>query len=343
MMAKRSTATSVEMEIKMESILHLVQILFWLFAAFAVLALGRRFAGTRNGSKRVKKLGFLHVHPNTEFTRRASIASRRTANDTAGDTTDDELGRGNRYAVLRFSGDVKASGKEGFALLVDEVLANKDKFKAAIVVVNSPGGGVAEYGQMYAEMLRLRKAEVDLTVCVDTYAASGGYLMSLPANRICAAPWSIVGSVGVVSEFPNFHKFLKRLGIEPLTLTAGNMKRTITPLSDPDDEAKKQAYEQKLAKIHEQFKALVVNHRPQVNPDLLNGDSWSAAESMQSGLGLVDELATSQEYLFRVNQENDLIHLGFKRNPFEGGLLRLIRGSIDYAVERVISRIQPLQ
>jgi ClpP class serine protease len=156
------------MEHYVESILHLVQILFWVASTVAVFAVLKRLAGGASPSKRAKKLGFLHVHPNTEFTRRGSIAQRKSAGDTAGDTDGDELGRGNRFAVMRFNGDVRATGKEGFALLVDEVLANKEKFKAAIVVVNSPGGGVAEYGQMYAEMLRLRKADVDLTICVDT-------------------------------------------------------------------------------------------------------------------------------------------------------------------------------
>ncbi|HMX44565.1 MAG TPA: S49 family peptidase, partial [Candidatus Obscuribacter sp.] len=159
-------------------------------------------------------------------------------------------------AVLKFEGDTMASGRQDFARMVDELLINKDRLHRAIVVVNSPGGGVSQYGQMYAEMERIRSAGIDLTACVDTYAASGGYLMSVPAHRIVAAPFSMVGSVGVVSEFINFNRLLKGLGADPLTLTAGNMKRTVTPLSEVTEDGK-QAYLQQLAAIHRQFIAVV--------------------------------------------------------------------------------------
>jgi len=298
--------------------------LFLLLLCFAVLAVIGLIRGKGKSTRSVKKLGFLHADPSTEYRRSIAISKAKGNGATtteAGETDGTCNQSGQQFAVLNFTGDVRASGKDGFSLLVNEVLTNKERFAGAIVVVNSPGGGVSEYGQMYAEMLRLKKAGVDLTVCVDTYAASGGYLMSLPATRIIAAPFAMVGSVGVVTEFLNFHKLLKGLGVEPMTITAGNMKRTVTQFSDPDDQEKKDAYQSKLVAIHDQFRSVVTLHRPQVDVALLNGDHWTAQESVERNMKLVDEIATSSEHLFKVQQDNDLVRISLKKSAFGNGLL----------------------
>ncbi|MBK8219616.1 MAG: S49 family peptidase [Candidatus Obscuribacter sp.] len=240
-------------------------------------------------------------------------------------------------AVLKFEGDTMASGRQDFARMVDELLINKDRLHRAIVVVNSPGGGVSQYGQMYAEMERIRAAGIDLTACVDTYAASGGYLMSVPAHRIVAAPFSMVGSVGVVSEFINFNRLLKGLGADPLTLTAGNMKRTVTPLSEVTEDGK-QAYLQQLAAIHRQFIAVVKKYRNVDETVVCNGNHWTAAESVEQNLNLVDELATSQDYLFRANQQENLVFISKPVNPYEKGILSLARRITHMLVESVADR-----
>jgi len=288
--------------------------------------------------------GLFQLHKTTIYTGKRSIKSRMAA----------ELkSNGNRaaaqpaapapaqapakpLAVLRFDGDIYASGRVQFARLVDELVVNKDRVAGAVVVVSSPGGGVAQYGQLYAEMERLRKAGIPLTVCVDTYAASGGYLMSVPANKIVAAPFATVGSIGVVSEFVNAHGFLKQLGFEPLTLTAGKYKRTVTPMGEITDEGKAHFQEQ-LNAIHRLFIAAVQKYR-KVDPDkVCTGDHWTAQESVEQNLNLVDELATSQEYLLQANQENDLVFFSERRNPFERGIFRFLTRLSDHILERLTS------
>lgn len=241
--------------------------------------------------------------------------------------------------VLKFEGDTMASGRQDFARMVDEVLINKERINRVIVVVNSPGGGVSQYGQMYAEMERLRNAGLDVTACVDTYAASGGYLMSVPAHRIVAAPFSMVGSVGVVSEFINFNKLLRNIGAEPLTLTAGNMKRTVTPLSEVTEEAK-DAYKKQLEAIHRQFIAVVKKYRNVDETRVCNGNHWTAAESVELGLNLVDELATSQDYLFRANQEEHLVFINKPENPYEKGLLSIARRGFSLVLDELSERLK---
>lgn len=161
--------------------------------------------------------------------------------------------------------------------------------------------------------------------------------MSVPAHRIVAAPFSMVGSVGVVSEFINFNRLLKGLGADPLTLTAGNMKRTVTPLSEVTEDGK-QAYLQQLAAIHRQFIAVVKKYRNVDETVVCNGNDWTAAESVEQNLNLVDELATSQDYLFRANQEENLVFISKPVNPYEKGILSLARRITHMLVESVADR-----
>jgi serine protease SohB len=288
------------------------------------------------------KCELVPVHESTIFTHKKSLKDRATRRSAAGRnsaaaSTETETCKP-LTAVIRFEGDVVATGRQGFAELVDEAISNKDRLKEVVVVVNSPGGGVAQYGQMYSEMERLRKAGLKLTACVDTYAASGGYLMSVPANRIVSAPFSMVGSIGVVSEFLNFSQLLKTLGIQALTLTAGEYKRTVTQFSEVTEEGKAKYLEQ-LAAIHRQFIKAVTTYRNVDADKVCTGDHWTAAESVELNLNLVDELATSQEYLFRLNQTEDLVELSKKVNRFERGVFRFLTRLADHCIERIAGKL----
>lgn len=176
-----------------------------------------------------------------------------------------------------------------FGELVDEIVLNHESgvhWSRIVVVITSPGGSVTEYGALFAEMLRLRATGVPVTVCVDQVAASGGYMMAMTGNEICASPFAIVGSVGVVKEFLNYNKLLNVAGVTDVTITAGKHKRGVTPTSKITPEML--AHEQgKVDSIHRQFKTELVNLRKlsgqTVDPEkALNADTWTAQESMTS-------------------------------------------------------------
>jgi serine protease SohB len=92
------------------------------------------------------------------------------------------------------------------------------------VVVNleSPGGMVHGYGLASSQLARLREHQIPLTICVDKVAASGGYMMACLADTIIAAPFAIIGSIGVVAQIPNFHRLLEKWDIDFEVLTAAN-------------------------------------------------------------------------------------------------------------------------
>jgi serine protease SohB len=303
----------------------------------------------RNAQSGGEKHGLLQIHKKSQFEKEDAIASRsfkerKKLKSTApeGTSDKDKADAASKPDIpdkpilaIKFDGDLMASTRKNFAELIDEVLVNKERIDSVVVVVSSPGGGVAQYGQMYSEMERIRVNNIPLTVCVDTYAASGGYLMSLPANKIIAAPYAVVGSIGVVAEMVNAYDFLKSHGFQPLTMTAEKYKRTVTPLS-PVTEQGMQHMQEHLEAIHRLFISSVQKYR-NVDPDVVcNGDFWTAQESVDKKLGLVDELGTSQDYLYKLNQNKDLIVLSQKKGRFEQGFLKFALAVTDHLVLRLI-------
>ena len=132
--------------------------------------------------------------------------------------------------VLDFMGDVQATGDVKLKEEINAILSSKLKCKEVVLKMESRGGSAYAYGLCAAELKRLVDNGINLTVCIDKVAASGGYLMSCVATKIIAAPWAIVGSIGVIAQLPNFHKLLKRNDIDIELHTAGEFKRTLTSL-----------------------------------------------------------------------------------------------------------------
>jgi serine protease SohB len=294
------------------------------------------------------KHGLLQMHAKTKFDKQEAIATRLVkerkkllkldSSSTAVAVTDEAkavVASVIRPVVaVRFDGDLFASERKGFAQMVDEILVNRERVDSVVVVVSSPGGSVSHYGQMFSEMERIRESGLNLTVCVDTTAASGGYLMSLPAHKIVAAPYAMVGSIGVVSEFVNGYEFLKERGIEPITMTAGKYKRSVTPIGQITEEGK-QHFQERLEAIHRLFIVSVKKYRDVDADRVCNGDYWTAQESVDLNLGLVDELGTSQDYLFKLNQANDLVMISQKKSKLDQGLMRVSMQLLDAIMSRL--------
>lgn len=168
--------------------------------------------------------------------------------------------------------------------------------------IDSPGGTVTGYGHAASQLLRVHERGIPLTICVDEIAASGGYMCAAVADKIVAAPFAYIGSIGVVAEMPNFVGLMNKLGVRYLELTAGDKKRTLTPFSEPTQQ--REAIElERLQAIHGAFKELIKKRRPSVDIDkVADGNYWLAVEAKD--LGLVDVIQTSDEYLIQQLQLN---------------------------------------
>jgi serine protease SohB len=205
---------------------------------------------------------------------------------------------GKRLYVLSFKGDMRASVVKRLGSEIDAVMiAARPGTDEAVIRIESPGGTVTGYGLAAAEILRLREHKIKVTASVDQVAASGGYMMACAADRIVAAPFAVVGSIGVVAPVPNLHRLLQKNEIDFEEMTAGEFKRTVSVLGEITP-AGREHFRGKLDATHEAFKAHVAQCRPNVDmAQVANGDHWLAREAL--ALGLVDELMTGDELLFR--------------------------------------------
>ena len=197
--------------------------------------------------------------------------------------------------VLDFHGDIKASQAEQFAQEVSAVIEIASADDEVIVRLESAGGLVHAYGLAAAQLDRLRQAGLSTTVCIDKVAASGGYMMACTANHIKAAPFAVIGSIGVVAQVPNIHRLLKRNDIDVELLTAGKYKRTLTVLGENTQEGREKFIDD-LENTHRLFKNYVSQHRPEMDIEkLATGEIWYGSEALAQKL--VDSVGTSEAYL----------------------------------------------
>lgn len=203
--------------------------------------------------------------------------------------------------MLDFHGDIKASQAEQFAQEVSAVIEVASTDDEVIVRLESAGGLVHAYGLAAAQLDRLREAGLTTTVCIDKVAASGGYMMACTASHIKAAPFAVIGSIGVVAQVPNIHRLLKRNDIDVELLTAGKYKRTLTVLGENTQEGREKFIDD-LENTHRLFKTYVAKHRPDMDIEkLATGEIWYGSEALEQKL--VDSVGTSEAYLVeRISQ-----------------------------------------
>ncbi|MFO0550098.1 MAG: protease SohB [Polyangiaceae bacterium] len=202
---------------------------------------------------------------------------------------------GGRVFVVDFHGDMMATEAETLREEVNAITGVADAKDEVVVRLESSGGAVHSYGLAASQLARIRAKGIPLTVCVDKVAASGGYLMACVGSRIVAAPFAVVGSIGVVAPLPNVHRLLDRVGIDYEDVTAGRFKRPVTVLGEQTEEGKAKLREQ-LQETHALFKRFVGDMRPSLDIETVaTGEHWYGTRAKE--LGLVDELATSDDYL----------------------------------------------
>lgn len=222
----------------------------------------------------------------------------------------DELPDRKRIYVLSFDGDMHASEVELLREEVSAVLSFARPQDEVVLKLESPGGVVHDYGFAASQLERIRRKQIPLTICVDRVAASGGYMMACIADRLIAAPFAVLGSIGVVAQLPNFHRLLKKNDIDVEVLTAGEYKRTLTVFGE-NTEKGRQKFIEDLEDIHLLFKEFVAEYRPQLELDkVATGEIWYGRRALERKLA--DELMTSDEYLFQCAQEADLFEVRYE-------------------------------
>lgn len=236
-----------------------------------------------------------------------------------------------RIFVLDFYGDIKASEVESLREEISTVLTLAKPTDEVVVKVESGGGMVHSYGLASSQLARITNKNIPLTVCVDKVAASGGYMMACVANKIVAAPFAILGSIGVVAQLPNFHKLLKKNDIDYEMFTAGEYKRTVTMFGENTEKGRAKFVEE-LEDTHVLFKEFVGEHRPQVDVvKVATGEVWFGRRAIE--VNLIDELQTSDEYLFAQAETADIYEIEF---TYKKSLPEKLGFAAQAAVDRLL-------
>ncbi|ART81508.1 protease SohB [Oceanisphaera profunda] len=244
-----------------------------------------------------------------------------------------------RLYVLDFNGSMDAHEVSGLSREITGLLQLAKAGDDVLVRLESGGGVVHGYGLGAAELARIKAHGLHLTVAVDKVAASGGYMMACVAERIIAAPFAIVGSIGVVAQMPNFNKFLKNKDIDVELHTAGAYKRTLTLFGENDD-AGRAKFQEELEVIHHRFKDFIAVNRPALALEkVATGEHWLGTDALE--LGLVDELSTSSEYLLSQSDNKRVIRLHYQpKKNLKEKLTQAVELGISRAVLKFISAAQ---
>jgi serine protease SohB len=230
-----------------------------------------------------------------------------------------------RVFVIDFHGDLQASAVEHLRHEVTAVLSDAGPDDEVVVKIDSGGGMVHSYGLAASQMARVKEHGVKLTASIDKVAASGGYLMASVADRVLAAPFALVGSIGVIAQIPNVHRLLKKHDVDVEVLTAGEYKRTLTVFGENTKEGRAKLTEE-LNDVHALFQEFVAENRPQVSlPEVATGEAWYGTRAIKRNL--VDELITSDAYLCTACEDADVFEVRWveDKKPIERLLSHLGR------------------
>jgi serine protease SohB len=216
-----------------------------------------------------------------------------------------------RIFVVDFKGDIRASATASLREEVSAIIEVARKGDEVLLRLENAGGTVHEHGLAASQLLRLRARGIPLTVAVDKVAASGGYLMACVADRIIAAPFAIIGSIGVLVQLPNFHRLLEAKGIDFEQITAGQYKRKLSLFGQNTDEGREKM-KAELVEVHELFQRQVRELRPAIDLErVATGEHWYGSRALE--LNLIDEIGTSDDFLQTSGESADLYRLCHRR------------------------------
>ncbi|QMV14932.1 putative protease SohB [Vibrio spartinae] len=245
-----------------------------------------------------------------------------------------EAQRESHLFVLDFHGSIDAKEVTSLREEVSAILAVAQSGDEVLLRLESGGGMVHGYGLAASQLDRLKSAGLPLTIAVDKVAASGGYMMACIADKLVAAPFAIVGSIGVIAQLPNFNKLLKKNNIEFEQLTAGEFKRTLTMFGENTDKARDK-FKQELEETHVLFKHFIREHRASLDVDKVStGEHWFGTQAKD--LGLIDDIRTSDDLVTEACQQKKVLSVHYVQKK---KLTEKLPGMAGEAADRVLLKL----
>lgn len=220
--------------------------------------------------------------------------------------TDDEgffAGGGDRIAVIPVEGVID----DGMAKTVNRYLkqyGDDSRVKAILLRINSPGGGVSASQEIHREVVRVKEEKKKkVIVSMGTVAASGGYYIAAPADKIFANEGTITGSIGVIAEWLNYKDLAEWAKLKPVVFKSGKFKDTGSPTRELTDEDKR-FFEELVMELYGQFVGAVTDGRKGKGTQenlldeekvkaLADGRVFSGTAAVKNGL--VDEIGNYED------------------------------------------------
>ncbi len=238
-----------------------------------------------------------------------------------------------RVFVINFKGNMAADAVESLREEITAILSLASIGDEVILRLESPGGMVHAYGLASSQLLRIKNKKIHLTICVDRVAASGGYMMGCLADRLVAAPFAIIGSIGVLVQLPNFHRVLKKNDVDYEIISAGEFKRTLSTFGEITQKGKDKVQED-VENIHEIFKKWVKEHRPSVDIDkVATGETWVGMQAKERYM--VDEIKTSDECIISACENAEVFEVEFE---LKQSIQDKLGSAFEGAADRVFAR-----
>jgi serine protease SohB len=303
-------------------------------AAIALIMVGLTRKGAAPGALTVEKLNDRY-RDLARTLRRAMVPrsewrkeSRKEAKERKAREKDAARHPRRRVFVLDFKGDIRATAVASLREEVSAVLAVAAPTDEVVLRLENFGGMVHEHGLAASQLTRIRQRGIPLTAIVDKAAASGGYMMACIANRIIAAPFAVLGSIGVLAQMPNFNRALAQRGVDFEQISAGRYKRTITMFGRNTDEGRAKLREE-LEEVHGLFKSMIAHNRPQVDIEAVaTGEHWYGARALE--LKLIDEIGSSDDYLLAATKDADIFRVSYRaKHTLPEKLLAAVRAAAD--------------
>lgn len=219
--------------------------------------------------------------------------------------TDGFSGSGDKIAVIPVEGVID----DKMAKTVNRHLkqyANDSRVKAIILRIDSPGGGVSPSQEIYREIKRIKEEKKKkIVVSMGSVAASGGYYIACPADRIFANPGSVTGSIGVIAEWLNYKDLASWAKLKPVVFKSGEFKDTGSPTRDLTDR-EKQYFQGMIDELYTQFVGAVTDGRKgrgaagsEINLERVRALSDGRVYTGESALkyGLIDGIGNYEDAL----------------------------------------------
>lgn len=301
--------------------------------AISVVRLNDELDDMRDAMKKVvyDKDTFKHEQKQERKRHKEEERERKSARKNLESDSDIDPHAKKRVYVVDFNGDIQASEVESLREEITAILSLATPQDEVLVRLESPGGMVHAYGLAASQLSRIKEHSIPLTVCVDMVAASGGYMMACLADRLVAAPFAILGSIGVLVQMPNFHRLLRKHEVDYETISAGEFKTTLTTFGETTQRGRDKVKED-VEEMHAIFKDWVKQHRPAVEIDsIATGETWVGLQAMERNM--IDEVITSDECIIRACDEADVFAVRFEiRRTIGDKLGAAIHSTIDKTV-----------